>query len=249
MIKENIKKILILSIVGVFIMPFIALFYEARSLDKWLEILMNKEIYLAVMNTLKIAGLTLILNFIIGVPASSVLNKNELWYVKYINGLLYLPLIVPGFIITLGIHFTFIKLNLSETILGVVLIHTVLTLPYFIKAVVAGYGTIDKSYYNLGKIVNASELQIYFNITLPKLFPSFIVGSSLVIIISFAQYVTTLIIGGGKVITLSIIIYPYISGGNFRISSILSIIFIVVNFSFIFLFEKFTKKIYVTAEV
>ncbi|MGL4534124.1 MAG: ABC transporter permease [Fusobacteriaceae bacterium] len=249
MIKENIKKILILSIVGVFIMPFIALFYEARSLDKWLEILMNKEIYLAVINTLKIAGLTLIFNFIIGVPASSVLNKNELWYVKYINGLLYLPLIVPGFIITLGIHFTFIKLNLSETILGVVLIHTVLTLPYFIKAVVAGYGTIDKSYYNLGKIVNASELQIYFNITLPKLFPSFIVGSSLVIIISFAQYVTTLIIGGGKVITLSIIIYPYISGGNFRISSILSIIFIVVNFSFIFLFEKFTKKIYVTAEV
>ncbi|MGL5051147.1 MAG: ABC transporter permease [Fusobacteriaceae bacterium] len=248
MIKKSIKKILILSIVGVFILPFIALFYEARSLDKWLEILMNEEIYLAVMNTLKIAGLTLIFNFIIGVPASSVLNKNELWYVKYINGLLYLPLIVPGLIITLGIHFTFIKLNLTETVLGVVLIHTVLTLPYFIKAVVAGYGTIDKSYYNLGKIVNASELQIYFNITLPKLFPSFIVGSSLVIIISFAQYVTTLIIGGGKVITLSIIIYPYISGGNFRISSILSIIFIVVNFLLIFSFEKFMKKIYVTAE-
>ncbi|MGL5126394.1 MAG: ABC transporter permease [Fusobacteriaceae bacterium] len=248
MIKKSIKKILILSIVGVFILPFIALFYEARSLDKWLEILMNEEIYLAVMNTLKIAGLTLIFNFIIGVPASSVLNKNELWYVKYINGLLYLPLIVPGLIITLGIHFTFIKLNLTETVLGVVLIHTVLTLPYFIKAVVAGYGTIDKSYYNLGKIVSASELEIYFNITLPKLFPSFIVGSSLVIIISFAQYVTTLIIGGGKVITLSIIIYPYISGGNFRISSILSIIFIVVNFLLIFSFEKFMKKIYVTAE-
>lgn len=248
MLKKLLKRTFILITVLIFFLPFVALFYEASSMDKWIELLQRKEIYRGILDTLKIAIFTLLLNFVIGVPASSVLQKKTLWYVRYINGLLYLPIIVPGLIISLGIHFTFIKLNLSETVLGVVMIHTVLTLPYFIKAVVAGYHTIDRNYYSLGKIVNASELDMYFHITLPKLFPSFIVGSSLVIIISFAQYVTTLVIGGGKIITLPVIIYPYISGGNFRVSSILSVIFIVVNFLLIFFFERFMKKIYVTGE-
>lgn len=248
MMKNSLKKIVIVFIFSFFILPFLSLLYEGSSLDKWIEIFQRREIYLGIVDTLKIAGFTLILNFFIGIPAASVLHKNHLCYVKYINAFLYLPLVIPGLIITLGIHFTFIKLNLTETFFGVVLIHTVLTLPYFIKAVVAGYHTIDKNYYNLGKIVQGNQLEIYWHITLPKLFPSFIVGSSLVIIVSFAQYVTTLIIGGGKIITLPVIIYPYISSGNFRISSVLSVIFILVNFLLIFSFEKFMKKIYVTGE-
>lgn len=239
---------MILLVALFFALPYVALFYEANSMDKWFEIFQTRRVHMATMETMKIAGLTLLMNFAVGIPAASVLHKKDIWYVKVINGFLYLPLIIPGLIITLGIHFTFIKLGVVETVLGVVLVHSVVTLPYFIKAVVAGYHTIDSNYYSLGKIIGFTRLQGYIHITLPKLFPSLIVGSSLVVIVSFAQYVTTLIIGGGKIITLPIIIYPYISGGNFRMSSILSIIFVAVNFVLIFSFEKFMKKIYVTGE-
>ncbi|MGL4391930.1 MAG: ABC transporter permease [Fusobacteriaceae bacterium] len=226
-----------------FILPFLAFFSEGHHIEIYVKIFKNHKNIAAICTTVLVAILTLALNFLVGFPAASVLYKNNSKLIKFINGFLYLPLIVPGLVITQGVLFTFIKLNIAETILGVVLIHGVLTLPYFIKAVVAGYRSIDENYYFLGKIVGASKLETFFEITLPKLFPSVITGSILVIIVSFAQYITTLIIGGGRIITLPLLIYPHIVSGNFQIGSVLGIIFVVTNLILLFTLEKFVKKL------
>ncbi|MGL4687102.1 MAG: ABC transporter permease, partial [Fusobacteriaceae bacterium] len=206
--------------------------------------LFNKN-FKVIKTTIDIALKTLVLNFLIGLPAASVLYKNNTKLLKIGNGLVYLPLIIPSFIITLSLHYGFIKLNLIETELGVVLVHTLLTLPYFIKAVISGYKAINNNYYTLGKIVGANSIQIFYNISLPKLFPSIIIGSSLVIIVSFAQYITTFIIGGGRIITLPILIYPYISSGDLKNGALLSLIFIILNLFLLILLEKVLSLLYI----
>jgi putative spermidine/putrescine transport system permease protein len=227
-----------------FILPFVALIYESLNIDSWLYVVNDKKTYNAMFTTIVIALLTLLMNVILGTPAANILARKEFRGKKIIQGLIFMPLIIPSFVTSMGIYFTFIKFGLSETMAGVVFIHTVLTLPYYIHSTVIGYKTLNVNYETVGKMMGANGLQRFFYITLPHIMPSVVAGGSLVIIVSFAQYLNTLIIGGGKVLTIPILMFPYISGGNINIGAVYSIFYIFINFSLLIILERKVKGIY-----
>ena len=65
-------------------------------------------------------------------------------------------------------------------------------------------------------------------------------------IVSFSQYFLTLMIGGGSVKTFSIVMVPYLSGGQRNFASIYSLIFLVITITIFGVFEwivsRFTKE-------
>ncbi|WP_320047986.1 ABC transporter permease subunit [uncultured Ilyobacter sp.] len=242
--KRLVMKILGAIIMICFILPFGALIYESLNLDSWLYIINDKKTYDASITTIGTALLTLFLNIILGTPAANILARKNFKGKKIIQGLVFLPLIIPSFVTSMGIYFTFIRLGLSETLIGVVFIHTVLTLPYYIHSTTIGYRTLNENYEMVGKMLGANGMQRFFYITLPHIMPSVIAGGSLVIIVSFAQYLNTLIIGGGKVLTIPILMFPYISGGNIKAGAVYSVFYIFINFSLLFILERKVKRIY-----
>jgi putative spermidine/putrescine transport system permease protein len=242
--KRLVMKILGAIIMLAFIMPFGALIYESLNLDSWLYIKNDKKTYDASITTIVTALLTLFLNIILGTPAANILARKNFKGKNIIQGLIFLPLIIPSFVSSMGIYFTFIRLGLSETLIGVVFIHTVLTLPYYIHSTTIGYKTLNENYDIVGKMLGANRMQRFFYITLPHIMPSVIAGGSLVIIVSFAQYLNTLIIGGGKVLTIPILMFPYISGGNIKVGAVYSVLYIFINFSLLFILERKVKRIY-----
>ncbi|WP_319201732.1 ABC transporter permease subunit [uncultured Ilyobacter sp.] len=242
--KRLVMKTLGAIIMLAFIMPFGALIYESLNLDSWLYIINDKKTYDASITTIVTALLTLFLNIILGTPAANILARKNFKGKNVIQGLIFLPLIIPSFVSSMGIYFTFIRLGLSETLIGVVFIHTVLTLPYYIHSTTIGYKTLNENYDIVGKMLGANRMQRFFYITLPHIMPSVIAGGSLVIIVSFAQYLNTLIIGGGKVLTIPILMFPYISGGNIKVGAVYSVLYIFINFSLLFILERKVKRIY-----
>lgn len=65
-----------------------------------------------------------------GMPPGMALGGYE-WRMKgVVIFFILLPILVPPLASTMGIHLTFIRLELSDTMLGVFLIHLVLTVPY-----------------------------------------------------------------------------------------------------------------------
>ena len=231
-------KIMILLIIFIFLLPFIGIIIESLNLKNWNYILSHKKTFDAIKNTCLIAVIAVILNIFIGTPIGSYLGQNEFRGKKIIEIIVLLPIIIPSFVTTMGIQFFFIKLNLIETYLGVGIIHSIIAFPYYIRSIANGYSTLNKDYEKMGRILGGNSLDIFWKINLPILFPSFIVGISLVIIVSFAQYLVTLIIGGGEIITIPILMFPFISGGDFKIGAIYSIIFIGINMVLILFVEK-----------
>lgn len=242
--KRVLMRMLGFLIMMCFILPFAALIYESLNLDSWIYIMNDKKTYDASATTVVIALLTLILNIVLGTPAANVVSRSDFKGKRMVQGLVFLPLIIPSFVTSMGVYFTFIRLGLSETLFGVVFIHTVLTLPYYIHSTSIGYRTLDVNYEIVGKMLGANGLQRFFYITLPHIMPSVIAGGSLVIIVSFAQYLNTLIIGGGKIVTIPILMFPYISGGNVKVGAVYSIFYIFINFSLIFILDRKVKGIY-----
>ena len=237
-------KVFYFIVMILFLLPFVALLMESLRPGMWLYVYSDKKTYMAIATTVIVAVATLVLNIAIGTPAASVLARRDFRGKKLVELLILLPLIIPSFVTSMGIYFTFIKMGLAETLLGVILIHTVLTLPYYIRSTVVGYGTLGEGYEMMGRIMGANGLKRFFYITLPHIMPSVIAGSSLVIIVSFAQYLNTLIIGGGRIITVPILMFPYISSGDMGAGAVYSFSYILINFLLIFLLEKSVKGIY-----
>ena len=55
---------------------------------------------------------------------------------------------------------------------------------------------------------------VFFRVTLPAIAPGVVVASLFAFLISWSQYVLTLLIGGGRIITLPVLLFSVIPGGN-----------------------------------
>lgn len=76
----------------------------------------------------KSIGISTIVTFvtiIISIPAAKALGIYNFKGKNFIKILIFSPIIVPGVSVALGIHVSFLKLGLANTILGVIIIHLI----------------------------------------------------------------------------------------------------------------------------
>ncbi|TDT72597.1 putative spermidine/putrescine transport system permease protein [Hypnocyclicus thermotrophus] len=249
---------IILLIGLIFIFPYIPLvlysfsntwkypniFPSNLSLKWWKYVFKQPITYKAIFYSLIIAIIVSLINLIIGLPAANALVKDKFKGRKFFEHSMFAPIIIPPIISVMGIHFIFIKLNLVENFIGVILIHIIPTFPYMLRTLILGYKNFDFNYEKVAILYGASSLKKYLLITLPMLMPSILSGIILSLLISFSNYILTYIIGGGKIITLPLITFPYIVGGNRAIGAVYVIIFIVLNIISVIFIEKIFGKLY-----
>lgn len=228
----------------IFLLPFIGIFLNSMNFKMWKYVLTSGQTYNSLLTTFLVALITMFINFIIGTPIAAFMARENFKGKIFIEFLIILPLIIPTMVSTMGLQFAFIKMNLIETILGVAIVHSVTTLPYYIQSMRAGYVTLNKDYINLGRVLGANVMQRFLKITLPIIYPSFLVGMSLVIIVSLAQYLVTFIIGGGQIMTLPILMMPYLVDGGITNGTVYSIIYVAFTYFLVFLVDRTVKNIY-----
>ncbi len=191
--------------------------------------------------------LSLIVTFItilLSLPAAKALVIYNFKGKRVFEMILMTPLIVPAVTVATGIHVFFIKMSLTNTFIGVVIIHLFPCLPYGIRILRDVYEIIGNRYEVQARVLGASRLKTFYSVTLPLLTPGIISAATLIFVVSFSQYLLTLIIGGGRVITLSIIMFPFIQGGDRTMASAFSMIFILVSFIFLLILEKTLRSYY-----
>lgn len=222
----KLKKGIPLLILFIFFLPIGALIIRTDG-GSWYRVLNMQKSYESALVTLHVLIFSIILNIVIGTPVAYTLSRVKSRWGKVLELLVFLPIIFPATVSVLGIQYRFIQFNLIETTLGVAIVHTVMTLPYYIMSMKSGYITISDSYFELGRVMGAGRVEIFFKIILPMLKNSFIVGLAMVIMVSLAQYLTTFIIGGSEVMTLPIMLMPYMVDGGSKLGAVYSIIYIL----------------------
>lgn len=87
------------------------------------------------------------------------------------------------------------------------------------------YNTLSIDWEDQARMLGAGPLSRFRHVVLPHLLPGIAAGASLSILISLSQYLITFIIGSGQVVTLPILLFPFISGGDPAIASAYSLLF------------------------
>lgn len=197
------------------------------SLDPWRYVFTDSSrVGEGLWNSLIIGVLVSLLSILVGLPAARALALYNFRGKTVIEWLIMTPIIVPGIVAVMGIHIMFIRYRLTDTILGVALVHLIPCVPYMVlvmASVFANYGTeLEETALTLG----ASKWRVFWEVTLPGIFPGLVVATMFTFLISWSQYVTTLLIGGGRIITLPMVLFPFISGSNQANAAAISLVFV-----------------------
>ena len=136
-----------------------------------------------------------------------------------------LPLLVPGTVLAIGAQIMLLKVGLGDSIAGIILIHTVASVPYCITIMTDVTAALGDKFEEQAATLGAGPFRAFFEVTLPNLMPGIMSSFSMGFIISYSQYFTTLIIGGGRINTISLVLMPYIQGGDRSLASVYAMAF------------------------
>ena len=167
------------------------------------------------------------LSILIGVPAGRALGMYKFRGKEFVELLILAPIIVPGIAVVLGIHSVFISLGLNNTVTGVILVHLIPTLPYMILVMSGIFSNYDPAFEAQARSLGASALKTFWYVTLPAIMPGIIVGGLFAFLVSWSQYILTLLIGGGRVVTLPLLLFNFATSGRNDITGAIGMIYIL----------------------
>lgn len=161
----------------------------------------------------------------VGLPAGMALGGYEWRGRGLVIFFLLLPILVPPLVSTMGVHLTFIRLGLADTIFGVFLVHLVPTVPYTAIILTSVFAERTGELEEAARTLGASPWQAFLHVTLPAVTPGVAVAGLFAFLISWGQYILTVLIGGGNVVTLPMLLFSAASGNDPVITSSLALVF------------------------
>ena len=167
------------------------------------------------------------LSVLAGVPAGRALGLYSFRGKQLVELMILAPTIVPGIAVVLGIHVIFITLGLTNTVAGVILVHLIPTLPYMVLVMAGIFSNFDPDIEDQARSLGASPLKTFWYITLPAIVPGVIVGALFAFLVSWSQYILTLLIGGGRVVTLPLLLFNFATSGRNDVTGAISMIYIL----------------------
>jgi putative spermidine/putrescine transport system permease protein len=167
------------------------------------------------------------LSCLVGFPAGRAIGLYAFRGRRLVQFLLLAPVIVPGLAVTLGLQVFFIRYGLADTMTGVVLVQLMPTVPYAATILAGAFANLDMGYEQQARALGAGPIRVLLFVTVPLLRPAIVVAALFAFLISWSEYVLTLLIGGGHVSTLPLLLFAAIGSDDTTAAAALALLVIV----------------------
>lgn len=134
--------------------------------------------------------------------------------------ILYLPLIAPQIAFMFGISILLVRYGWDGQFWPVVFAHLVFVLPYVFLSIAAPFRQFDIRYLRVATALGVSPIRAFFTVRLPMLFKPILLAMALGMAVSIAQYLPTLLIGAGRIETITTEAVALAAGGDRRLIGI-----------------------------
>lgn len=224
--------------------PWPQLLPESFSLRTVRELLFGSARLPEILGSSIFLALTVaVLGTVIGILTARATELYSFPGKKLVHLASFLPLLVPGTVFAMGIQITLIRLGLSDTLAGVILVHLIAAVPYCITIMTDVTRAAGNALEQQAMVLGASPLRAFLLVTLPELMPGILSSMSMGFILSYSQYFTTLMVGGGRIKTIALVLVPYIQSGDRALSAVYSVAFVGSALLVFFLFEGLIHKL------
>lgn len=166
----------------------------------------NTDLWNALAFSVVIAVLVTVISVIIGVLGGIGLHKFEFRAKKFINLMIYVPIIVPEIVLAVAMLIIFITLGVQLGMGTIIVGHCTFCIPYAvvtIKGRISGdNSTLEEASMDLG----ANRFQTFWRVTLPSIMPGIVSSAFLSFTLSIDDVVMSNMLAGAKQSTLPVLI-------------------------------------------
>jgi putative spermidine/putrescine transport system permease protein len=211
---------------------FPGLWPQAWGLRAWAYITSTAgmQVMTAIGHSVVVAAITAVVAVVIALPAGRALGLFDFKGKDLVSVLLTLPIIVPPLCVAMGLHLWFIRLGLAETYVGVIGVHLTFCLPYAIFVLWGVFSNYNPDFEDQARSLGASRFNVATQVMLPMILPGLSVAALFAFLLSWSQYLSTLIIGGGRVITLPVLLFALMGSGDRPVAAAVSLVFVAPAF-------------------
>lgn len=170
--------------------------WKGFTFDWYVKLWSNSSLIEAFGNTMIIAIVSTILATIIGSLGAIGMYKYKFKGKSIIDGLLYVPVVIPEIVLGISLLTIFAKVNIPRGMLTLILSHVTFCVPFVIFNVRARLSGYDNSIEEASMDLGANRLVTFFNITLPVLAPGIFGGALLAFTLSIDDVIISYFVYG-----------------------------------------------------
>lgn len=205
--------------------------FEGFTLRWYSELFKNPMLLESLWNTLLVAGISTVVSTIIGTISAYGLKKFDFPLKKFINELLYIPIVIPEIVLGISLLCIYALVKIELGMFTLILSHIAFSIPFVIINVNSVLDTMNPNLEEAASDLGSSRLKTFFYIVLPSLLPGIFSGAQLAFTLSLDDVVISYFTAGPDSNTLPLQVFSMIKTGvtpdvNALITILLLIIFI-----------------------
>ena len=147
----------------------------------------------------------------VGAMAGRALGWREVNYPVLVGLVLLAPVVLPPFAVSMGLDVLLLRLGIPET-LAVVMVLVAFAIPYTAYTMRASYQSVDPEVEEQARVLGATPRQARNRASLPAVRSGLVAAFALAFLVGWSDYAVTLLVGGGRLITMPVLIGATASG-------------------------------------
>ncbi|MGN0203736.1 MAG: ABC transporter permease [Coprococcus sp.] len=170
--------------------------WKGFTLDWYVKLFDNTALLSSFENTIIIAAVSTLLATIIGTLGAVGMYKYKFKGKSIINGLLYVPVVIPEIVLGIALLTIFAKVDIPRGMITLILSHVTFSVPFVIFNVRARLNGYDNSIEEASMDLGANRVRTFFEITLPVLSPGICGGALLAFTLSIDDVIISYFVNG-----------------------------------------------------
>lgn len=166
----------------------------------------NRDLWSALAYSLIIAILTTIISVTVGVLGGIGLKKFEFRGKKFINTMLYVPIVVPEIVMAVAMLIIFITLGIKLGMGTIIIGHCTFCIPYAVVTIKGRISGDNETLQEASMDLGANRLQTFWRVTIPSIMPGITSSAFLAFTLSIDDVVMSNMLAGANQSTLPVLI-------------------------------------------
>ncbi len=180
---------------------------------KWFgAVLSGDSLWRNMWLSVKLALVSTLISVVFGTLATIGTYRYDFKLKKYLNGMLYIPLVIPELVIGLASLATFSRMGMSMGFGTLVFAHVTFCLPFVIITLRARIADFDRSIEEAAMDLGANEWHTLRRVTLPMLAPGILAGAFMSITLSIDDVIISYFVSGAGQIPFPVKVYGMVRG-------------------------------------
>lgn len=212
--------------------------WEGFSLRWYAKLAGQRDILLALENTIIIAVTATLVSCVLGTIAAYALHHYKSALQRWHFTLIYTPLVVPEILMGMSLLLAFVAIGMKLGLFTIFLAHVTFCISYVAMVVLARFQDFDFAVIEAAQDLGANWWVTTWRVLAPMLAPGIASGALLALTLSVDDFVISFFVAGPGSTTLPIRIYSMIKFGSPAVLNALSTLLLAVTFVLVWMSQR-----------